>query len=168
MGRRWVYFVVNIADYSLQQIYFGVKNVEFKIGAEIDLLNRTLSVLPVAKSALRLRNMDKLLPFSRALVGLTSLFGTSQGGVVVEVQGTSELGTCRMSLGLVAETRSEIIPAILPSIAAQMVLNGEMTSSGIVPLHEWLSRERFASELTKRDVKMWEKTGDQGTWALCS
>src|SRR2546421_5821805 len=42
------------------------------------------------------------------------------------------------------------IPALLPSVATQMLLRGEVTCRGIVPLPDWLPRERFLEELTKR------------------
>jgi hypothetical protein len=82
MGYRSVYFVVDIADYFLQPIYFGVNNVEFKIGSELDLLNRTLSGLRLFKKVSRLKIVDWLLPTSRALIYAASLFGTSQGSVI--------------------------------------------------------------------------------------
>jgi len=156
MGDRWVYFIVDIADYYLQPIYFGVKTVEFKIGSELDLLNRTLSGLRQFKRVLNFKNVDWLLPPSRALIYVASLFGTSQGGVMVEVSG--RIHTQKMSFSVFAAEHGEVIPALLPSLATQMLLEGEITCRGIVPLADWLPRKRFLEELAKRDIKMASKT----------
>lgn len=167
MGHRWVYFVVDVADYFLQPIYFGVKNVEFKIGSELDLLNRTLSGLRQFKGALNLKNIDCLMPMSRALIYAASLFGTSQGGVMVEVSGKSNGGErTTMWLSVLSGENGQVIPALLPSLAAQMLLRGEVTCRGIVPLPDWLSRQKFVEELSKRRLKMAEKT--EGIWMACN
>jgi saccharopine dehydrogenase-like NADP-dependent oxidoreductase len=166
MGQRWVYFVVDVADYFLQPIYFGVRNVEFKIGSELDILNRILSGLRQFKEALDLKNIDFLMPMSRALIYAASLFGTSQGGVMVEVSGKSNGRERTMWLSVLSEEKGQVIPALLPSLAAQMLLRGEVTCRGIVPLPDWLSRERFVEELSKRRLKMAEKT--DGIWMACN
>jgi hypothetical protein len=162
MSNCWVYSVVDIADYFLQPIYFGVKAVEFKIGSELDFLNRTLSALRVFRRALALKKMDSLVPISKSLIYLTSLVGTSQGGVMVEVSGPDHRS---MSLSVLAAEHGEVIPALLPSLATQMLLLGEISNRGIVPMPNWLPRERFLKELTKRHLRMAVKTN--GTWADC-
>ena len=158
MGNRWVYLVVDIADYFLQPLYFGVKNVEFKIGSELDILNRALSGLREFKELLRLKSVDWLLPTSKALVYAASLFGTSHGGVMVEVSGHRDGATRNVSLSVFALEHGEVIPAILPSLAAQMILQGEVTGKGIVPLPDWLPSRRFVDELTKRRINISVKT----------
>jgi hypothetical protein len=163
MGNRWVYSVVDIADYFLQPIYFGVKAVEFKIGSELDFLNRTLSALRVFRRALGVRNVDWLLPISKGLIYATSFFGTSQGGVMVEVSGQNHRST---SLSVLAGEHGEVIPALLPSLATQMILRAEITHRGIVPLPDWLPRKKLLEELTKRRLRMAAKT--EGTWSACN
>jgi saccharopine dehydrogenase-like NADP-dependent oxidoreductase len=164
MGHRWVYFVVDIADYFLQPLYFNVKTVEFKIGSELDILNRTMSGLREFKKLLRLKNADWLLPMSKILIYAASLFGTSQGGVMVEVSGQNNDADRNMCLSVFANERGEVIPSILPSLATQMILRGEVAYRGMVPLPDWLPRERFLEELTKRQVGIAVKTDETGTW----
>ena len=162
IGGRWVYSVVDIADYFVQPTYFGVEDVEFKIGSELDILNRSLSCLRESKRVLGLKNIDWLFPASRALVFAASLFGTSQGGVMVEVTGDG----CAASLSVFAEERGEMIPAILPSLATQMILRRELDCHGIVSLPDWLTRERLTEELTKRHVRIAERRGE--VWSSCN
>ena len=162
MGKRWVYSVVDIADYFVQPMYFGVHGVEFKIGSELGILNRSLSGVRELKRLLGFKNIDWLFPASRALVFAASLFGTSQGGVMVEVMGDGR----DISLSVFAEERGEIIPAILPSLAAQMILQGEVDFRGIVPLPDWLTREKFTEELANRRVRIAERR--DGAWSNCN
>jgi saccharopine dehydrogenase-like NADP-dependent oxidoreductase len=162
MGKRWVYSVVDIADYFLQPIYFGVKSVEFKIGSELDFLNRILSALRGFKRGFALKNTDWLVPISQALIYVASSFGTSEGGVMVEVSGQSR----RMSLCVLAAKQGEVIPAVLPSLATQMLLAGEVSHRGIVRLPDWLPRKRLLEELTKRGLRWAEKT--DGSWSDCN
>lgn len=142
----------DIADYFLQPMYFGVKTVEFKIGSELDILNRGLSGLHQAKR-LGFKSLDWPWPVFRALIHVASLFGTSQGGVVVQVSVENHIAARSMSLGVLVEESGEVIPAILPSVATQMILQGEVTCAGIVPLPDWLPRTRLTKELTKRQVR---------------
>ncbi len=163
MGNRWVYTVVDIADYFLQPIYFGVKAVEFKIGSELDFLNRTLSALRGFRRRSHLEKVDWLLPISKGLIYVTSLFGTSQGGLMVEVFGENRRS---MSLSVLAADHGEVIPAVLPSLATQMLLRGEIAHRGIVPLPDWLPRKSLLDELTKRRLRMAAKTN--GIWSDCN
>ncbi len=165
MGCRWVYFVVDIADYFLQPLYFGVKSIEFKIGSELDILNRALSVMRELKKFLGFKTVRWTLPISTALIYVASLFGTSQGGVMVEVSGRNHEGTQMICLSVFASEHGEMIPAILPSLATQLVLQGDVTHRGIVPLADWLPSEKLVEELSKRRVRMAAKTVGSPTWS---
>jgi len=70
----------NAASAHLPELGCGVK-----IGSELDILNRTCQVYVNSKQTVRLKNADWLLPMSKVLIYAASLFGTSQGGVMVEV-----------------------------------------------------------------------------------
>ena len=137
--------------------------MEFKIGSELDFLNRTLSGLRGFRKALGLRNLDWLLPLSKGLIYGASLFGTSQSGVMVEVSGQNQRS---MSLSVLAAEHGEVIPPLLPSLATQMLLKGEITHRGIVPLPDRIPRKRLLEELTKRHLRMAAKT--QGNWSCCN
>jgi Saccharopine dehydrogenase NADP binding domain len=164
LGHRWVYSVVDVADYFLQPLYFGTKAVDFKIGAELDVLNRALSALRLSG----LKGIKWLMPIFRALIYVASPFGTSQGGVMVQVSGRDHLGTKRQALSVFAEERGQLIPALLPSIAAQMILNGEVTGRGLIALPDWLPRERLIRELRKRRLQISASTGEAGAWTACN
>jgi hypothetical protein len=166
MGYRSVYFVVDIADYFLQPLYFGVHDVKFKIGAELDILNRALSGLREFRKRFKFMNVPWLLPISRALIIAASPFGTSQGGVMVEVSGRNHSALRTQHLSVFADKRGEVIPAILPSLATQMILQGEISYRGIVPLPDWLPRDRFTKELAKRHVRIAGKRDADANWVV--
>jgi hypothetical protein len=39
---------------------------------------------------------------------------------------------------------------MLPAIAADLVVRGKITGNGIVPLPDWITRDRLAAELAAR------------------
>jgi hypothetical protein len=85
---------------------------------------------------------------------------------MVDVSGKNNGGDRTTWLSVLSAEKGQVIPALLPSIAAQMLLRGEITYRGIVPLPDSLSRERFVYELSKRGLKMVEKT--EGIWVACN
>ena len=165
MGTRWVYFVVNIADYFLQRLYFRTPTVEFKIGSELDLLNRSLSLVRIITGSLHHSIGRRFIPVARVLIGLVSLLGTSQGGMMVRVYGRDTVGDDReQALCVFAVERGEVIPAILPSLAAQMILAGQLQSPGIVRHTDWISRERPVNELNSRKVQVSIRSDEDQDW----
>lgn len=149
MGWRHVYFVVDIADYDLQPKYSGARTVEFKIGSELDFLNRGFEAVRWVKERFNLASVRPFVPLLRLLVGLAAPFGTTRGGVMVEVSGADHE---KKTLSVLAEVRGERIPAILPSLAAQKIIRGELTGRGLVPLNRWLSEEDLRTELDRRGI----------------
>lgn len=154
LGKRWVYHVVDVPDYFLQPLYFNAKSVDFKIGSEIDFLNRLLAMTRWVKQTFHIGKLDIFVPFFRFVISVASFFGTTQGGVMVKVVGHGKLGPKQMGMSVFAGTRGEIIPAILPSVAAQMILKNEVDFSGIAPLSDWLPKERFIEEFRKRKIEV--------------
>jgi hypothetical protein len=149
IGSRAVYFVVDIADYWTQRHYFGADTIEFKIGSEMEFLNRSLGLLRWARVLLRLEDTKRLLVPSRLLVQLAAPFGSTQGALMLGVTGSQG----QVWISVYAEERGERIPALLPSIAAQMILAGELNRPGIPPLPTWLPFVRLLQELGKRHVR---------------
>lgn len=163
MGRRHVYSIVDIADYFLQPLYFGTKKVSFKIGAELDFLNRSLSLVRGMKQTLGLKSLAWMVPISRPLIWLASMMGTSQGGVMVDVKSIDK-PTKRVRWAVLRGERGEIIPSIFPAIAAKMILDKEIQFAGIANLSNWLPIERFSSEMGKRDIMFAVREGDSQDW----
>ena len=153
MGNRTAYRVVDIADHFIQPHYFQTKTVEFRIGSELRALNLTLSAVRRIRQILPI-SQRWLIPMGHALVGVFSLVGSTAGGVMVEVTGYSEHERSSETWCVLADQGGERIPAIVPAIAAQMVLHKEIAGNGIVPLPDWITRDRLAAELSARGIRI--------------
>jgi hypothetical protein len=57
----------------------------------------------------------------------------------------------------------ERIPAVLPAIAADMVLRGEITGNGMVPLPDWITRDRLVAELGVQGIRVAVRS-EGGEW----
>ncbi len=78
---------------------------------------------------------------------------------MVVVSGKDHNTSREMCLSVFAEEHGEVIPAILPSVATKMILQGNIPCRGIVPLPDWLPRESFIEELKKPRVRISKRIG---------
>jgi len=164
IGKRNVYFIVDTPDYLLQPRYFGTRNVEFRIGAEFEYLNKSLAFFGKIQTILGLRNLNFCIPLFRKIIGFAGLFGTTQGGVMVHVIGNPNGRNTEWITSVHTETHGEVIPALLPSIATQMILRDEIPQKGIVPLNGWITHDRFVKEFRKRNIEISGKGSLSDQW----
>jgi Saccharopine dehydrogenase NADP binding domain len=162
VGNRTVYRVVDIADHFIQPHYFRTQTVEFRIGSELRVLNFLLSAMRRIRQVFRI-SQRWLIPIGRAVVRVSALFGSTAGGVMVEVTGYSGNERCVETWCVLAGEGGEHIPAIVPAIAAEMVLRGEITGKGVVPLPDWITRDRLVAELAVRGIRVVVRSQD-GEW----
>jgi len=162
MGNRTVYRVVDIADHFIQPHYFRTKTVEFRIGSELHVLNLLLSAVRRMRQALKI-SPRWLIPIGRGVIYASALFGSSAGGVMVEVTGYSGNERRSETWCVFAGEGGERIPSIVPAIAADMLLRGEIRGNGIVPLPDWIARERLVAELSSRGINVAVRSED-GEW----
>jgi hypothetical protein len=167
MGDRTAYRVVDIADHFIQPRYFGTRTVEFRIGSELGALNLLLSAVGRARQALRVP-LSGLVGMGRRLIQVAALFGSTAGGVLVEVTGYAGEERRSQTWCVLAGHGGERIPSMIAAIAAEMVLRQEITGSGIVPLPDWITRDRLVGELAARGIRTvvglgggeWRDVGD--------
>lgn len=162
MGDRVVYRVVDIADHFIQPRYFGTQTVEFRIGSELRMLNLLLSALRQIDQVLG-TSLRWWIPMGRALVYVSALLGSSAGGVMVEITGNAGNNRRTQSWCVFAGEGGERIPTILPAIAAETILRGEIERYGLVPLPDWITRDRLVAELTARKIRVSIRSED-GEW----
>lgn len=161
IGERHVYSIIDVADYYIQPLQFGTEKTSFKIGAELDFLNRCLSLFRLAKKTFGWKSLSWFVPFARPLILLSSMFGTTRGGFIVDVK--SREGK-QVKWCVYREERGEIIPAFLPAVATQMILSGELKATGVVPLDSWLTYDRFREELALRHTSLVSRQGSCANW----
>jgi NAD dependent epimerase/dehydratase family len=162
MGDRTAYRVVDVADHFIQPRYFRTRTVEFRIGSELGALNLLLSAVRRARLAFRIP-LSWLVGIGRVLIQVATLFGSTAGGVMVEVTGYAGEEGRSETWCVLAGHGGERIPSIIAAIAADMVLRKEITGNGIVPLPDWITRDRLISELATRGIRTAVGSGD-GEW----
>jgi hypothetical protein len=162
MGDRTAYRVVDIADHFIQPRYFGTRTVEFRIGSELAALNLLLSAVRRARLAFRIP-LSWLVGMGQVLIQVAARFGSTAGGVLVEVTGYAGEERRSEAWCVLADQGGERIPSMIAAIAAGMVLRKEITGGGIVPLPDWISRDRMIGELAARGIRTAVASG-RGEW----
>jgi hypothetical protein len=159
---RTCYRVVDIADHFIQPRYFGTKTVEFRIGSELRALNVLLSTVRFIKQTLKIPT-GWLIPIGRAIIHAAAPFGSSAGGVMVEITGYAGEEYRSETWCVFSGNSGERIPAIPAAIAANMVLRRAIRGAGIVPLPDWITRDQLVAEFAGRDIRVVVRSG-AGEW----
>ncbi|MGV7220007.1 MAG: saccharopine dehydrogenase family protein [Nitrospinales bacterium] len=160
IGNRYVYYVVDTPDYYLQPKILGASTVQFKIGAEFDYLNKSLAMMGQIKEFFGLKSLDFLIPLFRKIIAFAGIFGTTRGGVIVETQKKDDPAS-KYSLSISARSHGEIIPAILPSIAAIKLIKNQINETGIINLAHWLDQQELIHECRKRNILVSKKLREE-------
>lgn len=166
LGDRTCYQVADIADHFIQPRYFGTKTVEFRIGSELKPLNLLLSMVRHLRQGLKIP-AAWLIPIGRALIHLAAPFGSSAGGVMVEITGYAGEERRSESWCVFSSNAGERIPSIPAAIAANMILRKAMTGAGIVSLPDWITRDQLTAELAAEDIRIAVRSG-AGEWRVVS
>lgn len=153
VGRRAAY-LVDVPDLGIFPDLFGAERVEFRVGSELALLNRAVSML--AWLARR-----KMLPRSKAArallrggMALLGFLGHDCGVVGVKVCGSRAGAVIVRQASVVADRMGHRIPVMPAVIMAKRLLSGAAGYGGIVPVNSWLSREQLAVECGRRGYRL--------------
>ena len=162
MGDRTCYRVVDIADHFIQPRYFGTETVEFRIGSELRALNMMLSAVRRIRQALK-TPVGWLIPIGRTLIHVAAPFGSSAGGLMVEITGYAGEERRSETWCVFSPDGGERIPSIPAAIAANMVLQKAIRGTGIVSLPDWITRDQLVAELAARGIRVAVRSG-AGEW----
>jgi len=162
LNARTCYRVVDIADHFVQPFYFGTKTVEFRIGSELKILNLLLSAVSRMRRVLRMPERW-LTTISRPLIYVAAAFGSTAGGVVVEISGYAGEERRTESWCVFAAENGERIPSVMAAIAAGMVLGKRIVGGRIAPLPGWITRDQLLRELNARGIRTAVRSG-AGEW----
>ena len=164
MKERICYRVVDVADHFIQARYFGTKTVEFRIGSELRVLNFLLSGVRDLRRALKVP-VSWLIAMGRSLIHVAALFGSSAGGVIVEITGYAGEELRSQTWCVSSHDRGERIPSIPAAVAAKMILQGTMRGTGIVPLPDWIAQDQLIAELAITGIRVAVRSGS-GEWRV--
>lgn len=164
IGRRLTYLVLEMADLDYLPELFGLETVEFKAGTEHPFLNRLLGLSAAIRLRLGRPDWERLTPFVRAISWLAGRVGKDEGGVFFEIGGMVEDRFQLRRVALMAEQDGGLIPSVLAGIAIEQVLNGRLSTPGLLPIHTWISSEELVTSLQQRGLKLlWQPQG-QPPW----
>ena len=154
VGRRPVYWVDG-PDYDVLPSELGCRDVTFKAGLELDLLNRTLGLLGLLRRRLPGLELER---YARLLIRFSLLLaplGTERGALRVEVRH----GRRRWECAVVRERAGPIVAATPAAVAAARLLRGEMVERGLIPLSRWIAAPLLVKELETRGVRVVPRSG---------
>lgn len=97
------------------------------------------------------------LPAGRAL-------RKDENGVVFEIAGVQNGKAVTYRLAVVARRDGGFIPAALASVAAQKLLLGQLSQTGLIPIHRWISPHDLVDELRRRGLHLWRQPPDEREW----
>lgn len=144
VGKR-VGFMVDVPDLEIFPELFGAKRVEFRVGAELPVLNQAVSLL--ARTGW---NWSKAATLARWGMAAFQFFGTSGGAVGVEVTG----GGKRCRACVLADTDGQRIPVLPASVMCAQLLSGQREHRGVVPLDKWIDRPQLDRECRRRGFRL--------------
>jgi len=104
-----------------------------------------------------------LILIGRTLIHIAAPFGSTAGGVMVEITGYAGEERRSETWCVFSPDGGERIPSIPAAIAANMVLQKAIRGAGIVPLPDWITRDQLAAELAARGIRVAVRSG-AGEW----
>lgn len=149
VGWRTVYWVEG-PDHDVLPRELGSRDVSFKAGLELEVLNRGLEGLGWLRRRWPELSLER---YTRLLIRLSLLLapsGTEHGALRVEVQ----QGDRRWQTAVVAEREGPVVAATPAAVAAARLLQGEMVERGLIPVSRWISVPLLVEELEKRGVRV--------------
>ena len=147
VGPRTVYRTQPFGDPALMSELFDGSSFEFKVGSDVDLMNRGLEAVSWLKRKRVIRDPRMIRSVLGAIVRTLSILGTDRGAARAEV--TGDRG--RYVGSVVARDRGHRIPSVLAAIAAARLLEGRLVESR---LDRWLPD--LDVELARRKLELIE------------
>ena len=146
-------YLVDVPDHEIFPALFQARRVEFRVGAELGVLNRGASALAWLSRRIGIR----WAPFARwltpAMAGLGFL-GHDWGAVGVEASGLVAGRAVRRQACVVASSAGQRIPVVPAAVMAARLLSGRAAERGLVPVERWLSPAELRSECERRGLDL--------------
>jgi len=147
VGRRSVYRTHPFGDPDLLAELFDGCSFEFKVGSDVDLMNRGIEIVSWLKRKFAIADPLEIRSVLGAIMRSLSVLGSDRGAARVEVTGEGGRYVGTVS----ARERGHRIPSVLAAIAAARILEGRLTESR---LDRWLPD--LGDELARRKLELVE------------
>jgi hypothetical protein len=164
LGRRLTYLVLEMADLDWLPELFGAQTVEFKAGTEHSWLNRLLGLAATIRVKTGHPRWERFTSLVRASSWLAGRIGKDEGGVIFEIGGTKDNQAITHRVAVVAHRDGGLIPVVLASMATQRLLEGQLVTAGLLPIHQWITPQALVHELQRRDLHLWWQAAGEAQW----
>jgi len=149
VGRR-LGFLVDVPDHEIFPDLFGAKGVEFRVGSELSVLNRGVSMLAWITRRGIVRDWRPSASILQHAMSAFRFVGHEWGAVGVEVTG----GTVRRRACVVAEKSGQRIPVMPAAVMTAKLLYEEHSFHGLAPLDTWIDEARMRKECDSRGFRL--------------
>ena len=153
IGNR-IGYLINVPDLQIFPQLFNAARVEFRVSPELGVFNQLLSLLALAARVKLLDNCAKYAPILQQAASLFGFYGHDWGGVGVEVIGKQQGIYLGRRVSLVANRTGQYIPVMPATIMVSRLLSPKANFHGLVPIHNWLTKEQLMSECDQRGYQL--------------
>lgn len=146
-------YIVDVPDHEIFPALFHARRVEFRVGAELAVLNHGASALAWLSRRLAIQ-WEPWAGWLTPAMGALGFMGHDWGAVGVEVSGSRAGLSVRRQACVVAGSSGQRIPVMPAAIMAARLLADGAADGGLVPVDGWLSRAELASECDARGLDL--------------
>jgi saccharopine dehydrogenase-like NADP-dependent oxidoreductase len=136
-------YLVDVPDLEIFPQLFKSGTVEFRAGSELQVWNRSLSMLSATR-----RSWAAWASAFQRVAALLSWMASDAGAIGVEVE-----GAVRRRATIIAESKGERI-AVMPAAVMTALLLSDSVGLGVVSYRDWLTEDPLRLECEKRGFRL--------------
>lgn len=152
--RAWL---VDVPDHDLAAEWLNARSVEFRVGAELALLNRAAATIAWLRRRRLMPDPARWAGLCCRLMGLLGSLGSEAGGLGVEAAGVDAAGQAqRRRASIVADRRAPMMAVMPATIMIQRWLNADADArpAGLVRHDDWIDRAGLERECARRGFRL--------------
>ena len=155
LGNRWM-ANCDIPDLDLFPQKFGIKSIKFSAGMENIILHFGIWILSWVKRFGFSVNFENYAPSFLKLSNLFNVFGTSNGGMHIIIDGKDLLGKSLRKKWFIVAKHGDgpQIPCVPSSLLAKKLIDGNLNVTGAIPCLSLISLDEYIDGLKKFNVEV--------------
>ena len=155
LGNRWM-ANCDIPDLELFPQKYGIKSIKFSAGMENIILHFGIWILSWVKRFGFSVNFENYAPSFLKLSNLFNVFGTSNGGMHIIIDGKDLLGKSLRKKWFIVAKHGDgpQIPCVPSSLLAKKLIDGNLNVTGAIPCLSLISLDEYIDGLKKFNVEV--------------
>ncbi|HEY9773433.1 MAG TPA: saccharopine dehydrogenase NADP-binding domain-containing protein [Planktothrix sp.] len=145
--------LVDVPDLQLFPGLFAASTVEFRVGAELMLLNRATSLLAFAAKGGMVKSFRPWAAPMRQMMAVFGFVGHDWGALGVQCTGAAGKREWQRRVSIVADHGGHHIP-VMPAVMLCAQLSGGKEINGVLPWRSWIGPEQLRSECERRGYRL--------------